>query len=159
MKSKKLTIALLSMLFLISATPVLASTSVSNIVNVESDTGGNTYNGQTTTKTSTSHTSITTTTNGQTTHVESNESGNIHVETKDGKTTVQTSPGMKVNVTQGEADVKDDLPTPLVHSTPSAREINSSISAKINQESIEVHQNIIARIKNILKRILAIFHL
>lgn len=108
---------------------------VTNNVNVNSNTGGSN---------SSSHTSITTTTNGKTFRLESNEPGEIRVETKNGETTVQTSPGMKVNVTEGEAKVE--------RATKSAEKIlekNKELKKKIK---LNIWQHIEIRLKSFLDK-------
>lgn len=67
---------------------------VTNNINVSTDTSGGD---------SSSYTKVTTTINGKTTVVESSDQGSIKVETINGETTVKTSPGMKVDVKEGEA--------------------------------------------------------
>jgi hypothetical protein len=130
---------------------MITQNSTSNVVNnVTSES--NTSSGG-----STSHTSITTTTNGVTTHVESNDSGSVHVQTVNGETTVQTSPGMKVNVTKGEANVEDNLsptPTQSPHSSESAKENEESVKKMIHEEK----KNILEEIKFAFENFFKNFH-
>lgn len=57
---------------------------------------------QNTTYLAETRTSIKTTVNGKEFNLESNDSGSVSVQTINGETTVQTSPGMKISITQGE---------------------------------------------------------
>lgn len=100
--------------------------SVTNNVN----TSANTSSGNQ----STTHTTITTTTNGETTKIESNDAGSIHVQTIDGKTTVQTSPGTNVVISPSIAP----SPTPETSPIPSpVNPVASPSSHAVNKQEVE----------------------
>ncbi len=108
------------------------------------------------------HTSITTSTNGKEVHVESNDSGSIHVETINGETTIKTSPGMKYNVTEGEAKVEENISTEAAEQKKEEveKEIKSKtekIKKEVEEKKAEIKMNIWQQVENIFKRLFLSF--
>lgn len=103
---------------------------VTNNINVSTDTSGGD---------SSSYTKVTTTTNGKTTVVESSDQGSIKVETLNGETTVKTSPGMKVDIKEGEA-------TTAPKATTSGKVATPKIKSNIWQRLKLVIENFMAKL-------------
>ncbi len=109
-----------------------------------------------------SRTSITTSTNGKEVHVESNDSGSINVETINGETTIKTSPGMKINVTDGEAKVEQNIATDAAEEKKEElkkkiKNKTEKVKKEIEEKKAEVKINIRQQIENIFKRLLLSF--